>query len=370
MQKIEARAFIDGVFRQAVVEIDGPVIRDVQPGGGATSDRILLPGLIDLHVHGGANADFMDGSEEAARAVAAHHARHGTTALAATTLSSPNTELKHALRGIVAATMRPAERTAEIAGVHLEGPYLNPRFAGAQNRDAIRPASVRELEQYVSICGNLPMIVTIAPEIEGALEIIAALHDRVTFSIGHSAATFSEATAAIEAGARHFTHLFNAMSPLHHREPGVVGAALLAPEATVELIADGHHVHRAVLRVFAQLLHSRTALVTDAMRACGMPDGTYKLFEHEVRVSDGAARLEDGTLAGSVLTMFGAVRNMVELAGLPLEEAVPLATTVPAQRLGLATRKGKIAAGYDADLVLISPDFQLQQVWTRGIEVL
>lgn len=368
---VSGRAFIDGKLQRNVsVEIEGSRIVDIGTDANAGDDLLILPGFIDVHVHGGAGSDFMDATTEAVATVTAFHARHGTTALAATTLSAPNMKLKHALRSITSHTMAPPDQSAEIIAIHLEGPFINQKYAGAQNRDAIRPGTVRELEQLISIIGKLPLIVTFAPEVEGALELITAFRDRVVFSIGHSAATYAQGIAAVEAGARHFTHLFNAMTPLHHREPGLIGAALVSPEATVELIADGHHIHKAVLRVFAQLLHSRAMLITDAMRACGMPDGSYKLFEHDVTVADGAARLADGTLAGSVLTMFDAVKNMIELAGLPLEQVVPLATAIPAHRLGVATRKGRIERGYDADLVLMTSDFQLKQVIARGVDVL
>lgn len=363
---VRGRAFVDGTLRNGV-EIEFTTEKIVRVSAGAEgSDDLIFPGFIDLHVHGGDGADFMDGSPEAARKVTAFHARHGTTALAATTLSATTGDIKHAVRSIIDAAIHTQDGSAEIAAVHFEGPYVNPKFAGAQNREALRLPSPRELEQFIGICGKLPIIVTIAPELPGAIELIMSHRDRVIFSIGHSAATYSQAVAGVEAGARHFTHLFNAMTPLHHREPGVVGAALVSPDTTVELIADGHHVHKAVLRAFAQSLNSRAVLVTDAMRACGMPDGEYKLYEHRVVVADGAARLADGTLAGSVLTMFDAVKNMIELAGLPVEMVIPLATIQPAARLGIATRKGKIAVGYDADLVVTSPDLQLKQVFVRG----
>ncbi|HKO58277.1 MAG TPA: amidohydrolase family protein, partial [Thermoanaerobaculia bacterium] len=193
---------------------------------------------------------------------------------------------------------------------------------------------------------------------------------RITFSIGHTAADYGDAVAALEWGASHFTHLFNAMSGLHHREPGVVGAALVSADATAELIADGIHVHPAVLRIAARAMPHRVALVTDAMRACGLPDGQYKLYGYDVTVADGAARLANGTLAGSVLTMSGAVRNMVELAGMPIESVIPLATEVPARILGVADRKGKLESGYDADVVLLNEKLGIDRVFARGEELM
>jgi N-acetylglucosamine-6-phosphate deacetylase len=188
----------------------------------------------------------------------------------------------------------------------------------------------------------------------------------VLFSIGHTSADHATTAAALEWGATHFTHLFNAMTGLGHREPGVVGAALAAVDATAELIADGIHVHPVVLNIVARMMTNRVTLITDAMRACGLAEGTYKLYGHDVTVADGAARLADGTLAGSVLTMARAVQNMVELAGLPLESVLPLASEVPARLLGIADRKGRIDTGYDADLVMLSEKFELERVVCRG----
>jgi len=175
--------------------------------------------------------------------------------------------------------------------------------------------------------------------------------------------------AALDWGACHFTHLYNAMTPLLHRDPGVVGAALNAVDATAELIADGVHVHPAAMRIAVTAMPHRIALITDAMRACGLSDGTYKLYEHEVTVVDGAARLADGTLAGSVLTMGDAVKNMIELAGLPVETVIPLASAVPARIAAVADRKGKLERRYDADVVLLNEKFEVERVWARGHEV-
>ncbi|MGZ4778675.1 MAG: N-acetylglucosamine-6-phosphate deacetylase [Thermoanaerobaculia bacterium] len=196
--------------------------------------------------------------------------------------------------------------------------------------------------------------------------LIEHYRSRILFSIGHTSADYSEAVAALEWGASHFTHLFNAMTGMHHREPGVVGAALVSTDATAELIADGIHVHPAVLRIATMAMPNRIALVTDAIRACGLADGKYKLYDSEVTVADGAARLSTGTLAGSMLTMARAVQNMVELAGLPVHTVIPLATEVPSRILGVADRKGRLEAGYDGDAVVLSPKFAVERVFVAG----
>ncbi len=371
MKYLHGRAFVDGAIRDDVlIAIDGGVIADVAvttdvPVSAERAEGILVPGFVDVHVHGGDGADFMDAHEEGIERILKFHARHGTTALAATTLSASRADLHNAietLRRFAAGTYE----GAEIVAVHLEGPYINIERAGAQDRASIRPSDIHELAALINEAPRLRWMVTLAPEIEGAQALIEHFRDRVLFSIGHTSADHATAVAALEWGAAHFTHLYNAMTGLHHRDPGVVGAALTSVHATAELIADGVHVHPAALRIAVMTMPRRLALVTDAMRACGLPQGTYKLYDYEVQVADGAARLPDGTLAGSVLTMGDAVKNMVELAGLPLETILPLATEVPARIAGVADRKGKIEIRYDADLVLLSPRFEVERVWTRG----
>jgi N-acetylglucosamine-6-phosphate deacetylase len=368
------RAYVDGALHDDVlVSIDDQVIVDVArtthvPAGAERIGGVLVPGFVDVHVHGGDGADFMDAHEEATARILGFHAQHGTTALVATTLSASRGDLQNAVETI-ARVSGDNPGAAEIVGVHLEGPFINAARAGAQDRASIRIADIHELAALITEAPRLRWMVTVAPEIEGARGLIEHFKDRVLFSIGHTSADHATAVAALEWGACHFTHLYNAMTPLHHRDPGVVGAALTAVDATAELIADGVHVHPAVMRIAVQAMPHRIALVTDAMRACGLSDGTYKLYDYEVTVADGAARLADGTLAGSVLTMGGAVKNMIELAGLPLETVIPLATEIPARIAAVADRKGKIERRYDADVVALNERFQVERVWARGHEV-
>ncbi|MCU1349425.1 MAG: N-acetylglucosamine-6-phosphate deacetylase [Acidobacteria bacterium] len=368
--KLYGRAFIRGAIEaDTLVTIDDATIGDITrrahpPADAEPFDGVLVPGFIDTHIHGGDGADFMDASEEANERIAAFHARQGTTAMAATTLSASRGDLKSSVDAIVRSLHRSS--AAEIVAVHLEGPYINAERAGAQDRSSIRPADIHELAALLAEAPRLAWIVTVAPEVAGVQPLIEHFRDRVTFAIGHTMASYADAVAAVSWGAKHFTHLFNAMTSLHHREPGVVGAAMVSEEATVELIADGIHVHHAALRIAGRMMPNRVVLVTDAMRACGMQDGTYRLYEYEVTVADGAARLADGTLAGSVLTMARAVQNMVELAGLPLESVLPFATTIPAKLLGVGDRKGTIESGYDADLVVLTDKLEVERVLVRG----
>jgi N-acetylglucosamine-6-phosphate deacetylase len=374
MTQLHGRAFVDGIFKEDVlITIEDQVIVDIVetarvPVRAERVSGILVPGFVDLHVHGGDGADFMDAHEDGNARIVSFHARHGTTALAATTLSASRGDLQTAVE-TVARTAAARDAGAEIVAIHLEGPYLHTERAGAQDRASIRGADLHELAALIAEAPRMRWIVTMAPEIEGAHALVEHFRDRVLFSIGHTTANHAVAVAALEWGATHFTHLFNAMTGLHHRDPGVVGAALTSADATAELIADGVHVHPAVLRLAATAMPHRIALVTDAIRACGLADGPYKLYDYEVTVADGAARLADGTLAGSVLTMDRAVQNMVELAGLPIETVIPMATEVPARIAGAADRKGKIELRYDADLVALTDRFEVERVWTRGTEL-
>ncbi|HYI11576.1 MAG TPA: N-acetylglucosamine-6-phosphate deacetylase [Thermoanaerobaculia bacterium] len=371
MRHIYGRAFVDGMLRDDIlITLDEQVIADVAqtthiPAKAEQVSGVIVPGFIDVHVHGGDGADFMDAHEEATARILRFHAMHGTTALAATTLSAARGDLQSAVETIARVSGDRPEG-AEIVAVHLEGPFINATRAGAQDRASIRIADIHEVAALIAEAPRLRWIVTVAPEIEGAQGLVEHFRDRVLFSIGHTAADHATAAAAIEWGACHFTHLFNAMTPLHHRDPGVVGAAMTSTNATAELIADGVHVHPAALRIAVTTMPHRIALITDAIRACGLSDGTYKLYDYEVTVADGAARLADGTLAGSVLTMAGAVKNMIELAGFPLETVLPLATEVPARIAAVADRKGKIERRYDADLVVMNERFEVERVWARG----
>lgn len=374
MKQFFGRAFVDGTVRDDIlITIDGQVIVDVAqtraiPPSADRIDGVIVPGFVDVHVHGGDGADFMDAHNESVEQVLAFHARNGTTALAATTLSASRGDLHSAVETI-AAVCADRPRGAEIVAIHLEGPFISGERSGAQDRASIRPADIHEISALIAEAPRMRWIATVAPEIEGTRGLIEHFRDRVLFSIGHSSADHATAVAALEWGVAHFTHLYNAMTPLHHRDPGVVGAALTSVDATAELIADGIHVHPAALRIAATAMPHRIALVTDAMRACGLPEGKYKLYDYEVEVSDGAARLADGTLAGSVLTMSEAVRNMIELAGFPLEVVIPMATEVPARIAGVADRKGRLERRRDADLVVLSDRFEVQRVLARGEDV-
>jgi N-acetylglucosamine-6-phosphate deacetylase len=359
----------DGALRDGVVEVAGGRIADVraEPLADDARGALVVPGFVDLHVHGGAGAEFPTAGEDGLHDLLAVHARHGTTGLLATTVSAPPGPLRDAVASLARAAS--VAGGAELLGIHLEGPFLSDARRGAQDPRALRPPDPREIDALLAAGGGAVRLVTLAPELPGGLAAIEQLVAAgVVAALGHSDATYEQGRAAITAGARHATHLFNGMRPLHHREPGLAGAALEAPDVVCELIADGHHVHPAALRLaHAAKGTAGVALVTDAMQAAGLGDGRYRLGRLAVRVRDGRAELADtGTLAGSTLTMDAAVRHAVEAMGVPLADAVAMASVVPVRVLGLDDRKGAIAVGFDADLVVLDDRLEVRRVMVGG----
>jgi len=309
---------------------------------------LAVPGLVDIHLHGGGGADFMDGTAEAVRTVARTHARAGTTSIVATLM----TARPAALRAAVGALNEAGEGT--IVGLHLEGPHIAAAKRGAQPADAIRPLGAAEVDALIRLSRVPLRIVTLAPEMPGSTPLIRALLRRgVLPAAGHSAATFEQAIRGFEAGISHGTHLFNAMSGIHHRDPGLAGALLLNEEASVELIADGVHLHpAAVFLVLAAKPADRVILVTDATRPAGSRTAPL--------------RTPDGRLYGSTLTLIEAVRNIVRWSGWPIEAVLPLATANPARLLGIDDRKGFLKRGRDADIVLLDRRLGVLEVFRGG----
>jgi N-acetylglucosamine-6-phosphate deacetylase len=324
------------------------------------STPVLLPGFIDLHIHGGGGADTMDAGGAAAT-IARQHARHGTTALLATTMTAPLAEIEAALRALAPAIASRATGASRVLGVHLEGPYISPDKLGAQPAFA-RPPSLAEILALHAIA---PIrLVTMAPEVSGNLALIPQLVEAgIRVQIGHTAASYEDTVEALQQGASSFTHLFNAMSALHHRAPGVAGAAL-AHGQRAEIIPDLLHVHPGAIRAALRAIPELYA-VTDATAAAGMPDGDYRLGRQTVTKCLGGVRLADGTLAGSTLTMDQALRNLVAI-GLSLADASARVSTLAARYLGIADR-GVLARGAWADIVVIDAgSLQLQQVLVEG----
>lgn len=336
-------------------------------------DHFLLPGFIDLHVHGGNGHDFMDASMDAFREITRFHAMNGTTALLATTVTAPKDTIDEVLAGAERFRRQPMPgHGAELLGVHLEGPFISRKWPGAQNPAHIVPPQPAWMLDWLAKYPDLIRIVTLAPEIEGAQDMLDLLASAgIIASCGHTDATWSEIVHAMSRGLSHAAHLFNAMRGFHHREPGTVGAVLAHDEMTAEIIADGVHVHPAALRMALQCKErDGLILITDAISAAGLGDGDYLLGGLEITVKGGVARLKaNGQLAGSTLTMLQAFRYMVREIGLNLPQASRLASLNPALRLGIERQTGSIAPGKRADLVLLSPDLEISHVWVRGRRV-
>ncbi|HUA01417.1 MAG TPA: N-acetylglucosamine-6-phosphate deacetylase, partial [Candidatus Aquilonibacter sp.] len=332
----------------------------------------VVPGFVDVHIHGAGGHDVMEGDASALDRITSTVARHGTTSMVATTVTAPIEETCRSLQGI-ASYIRAQEKAdpdhlaAEILGVHLEGPFISKARRGVHPTDSLARPSVETFGKFIEAADHLVKIVTVAPELPGALDLIAAaVAAKIVAAIGHTDADYGQARAAIHAGARHAVHMYNAMRPFEHRDPGVVGAILTDPEVTAEVIADLVHVAGPAIQVLMGTKGFDTVLlVSDGIAATGMPDGNYRLGNFEVSVKDGVARNSEGKLAGSTLTMDRALRNVVSI-GVPLQDAVRMATVLPARRLGVAGKKGIIAIGADADLVALTSDLRVAGVMTRG----
>lgn len=334
------------------------------------TDRLLAPGLIDTHIHGSVGVDVMDGTAAALHQLAGFLVTQGTTAFLPTTLSAAHEDLVRVLTAVEAVRSTPASHEATILGVHLEGPYLHPDQAGAQNPAWVRPPDAAELAQYLQ--ATWVRIVTAAPELPGFADLagmVRAYGGMV--SLGHTTATWEETRDAIERyGIRHATHLFNGMAPPHHRHPGPAGAALATPTMWWEVIADGIHVHPMWIQMVATLGPDRVVLVTDAMRAAGLRDGTYALGGLSVTVAGGVARTGTGHLAGSTLSLIRAVVNYRAWTGCGWSAACRAGSLTPARMLGVAQTKGSLAVGKDADVIVVDPATgTVEATWIGGQRV-
>jgi len=340
------------------------------PEGVETRDLrglIVAPGFIDLHVHGGGGFSLVDGDAKELGGYARWAATRGVTGFLVTLVPDTRQRILETIDSTVAALDTMSEGARPL-GINLEGPFLNPSRCGALRCDVLRPADVRELRQYLLAARGLLRLMTLAPELPGAGAVIAeAVNAGVVVALGHSDATYEEAAGAFSLGVGHVTHCFNAMRPFHHRDPGCVGAALNALDVTCELIADGVHVHPAAMEMLLRLKGvEKTVLVSDGIPLAGLDDGSFELQGERVDVKGGVARREDGTLAGSAAPLDAMVRNAVAWLPVSAAEAIRMATLNPASVIGLADRKGRIAPGYDADLVVLTPDLHVVMTFVAG----
>ena len=364
----------DQVIEHGALLVDGGRIVEVGPVGIVrrpaaarvidAAGQALVPGFVELQFNGGFGDDFTNDPSTIWR-VAEKLPCYGVTSFLPTIITSP-LETIAAGQSVVVGGQPPGFRGARPLGLHVEGPFLNPEKKGAHNPKYLRTPDAAAVAGWSPATGI--RLVTMAPELPGAMDVISALSSRgLLVSVGHSNATFEQAVAAFDAGARYGTHLFNAMSALGHREPGLPGALLTDPRPTVGVIADGVHTHRSVIRLAWKALGPhRMNLVSDAMAALGMPPGRHLLGSFPVVVDATSARLADGTLAGSVLSLDQALRNLIDVTGCALAEALPTLTTTPSRAIGLGHERGRIARGHVADMVLLTSDLRVSATFAEG----
>ena len=362
------------LVRDGEIEAVGPRSGMTAPANAeeiSAKDKIAIPGFVDVHIHGAGGRDVMEASPEALNVVAETLAKHGTTSMVATTVTAGTNETIRSVEGIakfIAGQHETERPRAEVLGIHFEGPFLSAVRRGVHPVEDLKLPTVELLEKFLHAAAGNAQILTIAPELLGAMPCIdAARKAGMVVSMGHTDATYEQARAGIAHGVKHATHVYNAMRPFSHRDIGVIGAVLTSPEVYAELIADGIHVEEAAMRVLVQAKGpSGVVLVSDGISATGMPDGKYMLGGIEVTVSGGVCRDSEGKLAGSTLTLDRALRNIVKL-GSSLADAVRMLTLNPATVLGIEFKKGSLRVGADADIVLLNADLQISGVWTRGI---
>lgn len=329
----------------------------------------LSPGFIDVHIHGAGGFDTMDGTDDAINTIAKTIVKHGTTAFTPTTMTVSIEDINKSMK-VIKKLKESGTEGAHVLGAHLEGPFINPEAIGAQNPAYLLPPTISAYNEMVKDCEDAVVSITLAPEVPGAKELIKYLSPKgIICSIGHTKATYDEAIEAVKCGACHSTHLFNVMTPLNHRNPGVVGA-IFDSDITTETISDGIHISYPALRIaYKQKSTDNVLLITDAMMACSMPDGQYSLGGQEVTVIEGSARLKNGALAGSVLTLDRAVNNVYKNSTLPLYEIVKMASYNGAKHCKVHDRKGQIKEGYDADLILFDDNINIKKVFLLGKEI-
>lgn len=326
----------------------------------------VIPGLIDIHNHGNSGADFSDGDVEGDLRMAQYLASVGVTSFAPATMTLPYEVIAKALAAGLAVKKARPENAARLLGVQMEGPFFSEKKKGAQNGAYLRNPDYAAFKKLYDDSQGLIRIVDVAPELAGAAEFVAQAKQDCTVSIAHTNADYEEAKAAIDAGVTHLTHLYNAMPPIHHRNPGVIGAAAESDKISAEIICDGIHVHPSSVRLAFRLFGAdRICLISDALRCCGMPDGEYMLGGQQVYLQNNVARLADGTIAGSATNLFTCMQNAIAF-GIPAEAAVRAATYNPARAIGALDLVGSIAPGKLADFVICDKNFQAKEIYIGG----
>ena len=375
-----AEVFIDGHFRICDFEvIDGRFVALGNPylpaideaAGDEETDldgRWVIPGLVDVHTHGSMNADFSDGDYEGLKEMAAYLAKSGVTSFAPAGMTLPYETLEAAFAVGKKLHDECPDGCARLMGIHMEGPFFSEKKKGAQNGAYLRDPDFDAFKKLYDGCDGLIRIVDVAPELPGAAEFTAKASELATVSIAHTDATYEEAVAVLDAGAKHLTHLYNAMPPIHHRKPGVIGAGSERDDVIAELICDGYHVHPSSVRMAFKLFPERICLISDSLRCCGMTEGKYELGGQDVFLEGGVARLEDGTIAGSASNVYTCMLNAIEY-GIPKETAVAAATSTPAKEIGADDLIGSIAEGKLADFIICGEDLKPERIFLGGVEL-
>ena len=359
----------DGAFRRGAVEfedlisgveVDGEEVRR-NPDG----DLFLIPGLVDIHTHGAVYGDHSDGSPELMQDMGAFYAKNGVTSFLATTMTYKEEKLAAAMQNI--SQYRRRQNGARCLGINMEGPFLSFEKKGAHAPEWLTPPDIPLLERLNTVSGNCIRIVSVAPEVPGAIEFIQKASQVCKVALAHSASDYDAAMEAFRSGATNVTHLFNAMNPFSHRDPGMVGAAMDA-RAYVEIISDGIHLHPSVVRAVFNMFPDRVCLISDSIRSAGLPDGAYESGGMPIFVKDGKATLEGGTIAGSNVSLMQCVRTAATF-GVPLEKAVAAATANNARTIGMEGRLGSLTPGAYADMALLDGDLNIQKVYIGGSEI-
>ena len=356
----------DGVFCKGSIDYDEAIQKiELQEQTQTDIEAYLIPGLIDIHTHGAVLADHSDGSSEMMQRLGTFYAKNGTTSFLATTMTASENKIAKAMENI-AGYERP-KNEAKCIGINMEGPFLSHEKKGAHLAEALLSPDVSMFERLYRISNESIRIVSVAPELPGAMEFIREVSKICKISIAHSTAGYDTAMEAFECGATHVTHLFNAMNPFLHRNPGIIGAAKDAG-ASVEMVCDGIHIHPSVVRATYDLFGEKVCMISDSIRSAGMPEGNYESGGMPITVKDGKAVLEDGTIAGSNISLMQGVRYAVSF-GIPLAKAVISATLSSARAIGMDDKIGSLKPGNLADMILLDKDLNIQKVFVNGAEL-
>lgn len=362
--------FINGTFQRGAFSVERRRFTEVF-SGVTSADGIdlhgayVIPGLVDIHNHGNSGADFSDGDYEGLEKMAKYLAENGITSFAPASMTLPYETLEVAFRNAARLHKEAPVGHSRLMGIQMEGPFFSEKKKGAQNGAYLKDPDFEAFKKLYEASEELLRIVDVAAELPGAVEFAAKAKEYCTVSIAHTDCTYEDAKAVFEAGARHLTHLYNAMPGIHHRKPGPIGAASEREDVIAELICDGQHIHESAVRMAFKLFPGRICLISDALRCCGMPDGQYELGGQDVFLKDDIARLADGTIAGSATNLYDCMKKAVSF-GIPKEQAILSATLIPAQQIGQADKIGSIAPGKLADFVICDKKLNRLAVYMGG----